>query len=128
MKQKTAYDMLISYWSAYVCSSDLRFHFEVVLHASAEPEDRYILEGFSKFAQSVDAKVDASRRRHVGGLCFVAMHAPLDRAKEFLEFTFLRAMRQMPELVALDHFLRSSTPGLRVQPIGRASCREGVCQ
>src|SRR3546814_14822887 len=88
-----------------------RFPFEVVLHASAEPEDRYILEGFSKFAQSVDAKVDASRRRHVGGLCFVPMHAPLDRAKEFMEFTFLRAMRQMPELVALDPFLRSSTQG-----------------
>src|SRR3546814_10154295 len=99
--------MRIGVWSSDVCSSDL---------------------GFSKFAQSVDAKVDASRLRHVGGLCFVPMHAPLDRAKEFLEFTFLRAMRQMPELVALDPFLRSSTPGFRVQPIGRASCREGVCQ
>src|SRR5262245_5690012 len=44
---------------------------EVVLHASDDLSDQYILAGFDAYARSLEASIDLDRRFHVGGLCFI---------------------------------------------------------
>src|SRR3546814_10543599 len=99
-KQKTAYDMRISDWSSDVCSSDL-------LGGLAQAR-RFGEHGFQKlqrndFATFVDHRVDAR-------------HADVLEHGEVLDIGLAKGH---PE---------TDAPDFGQVEIGRASCRERVCQ
>src|SRR3546814_15992402 len=98
-KQKTAYEMRISDWSSDVCSSDLDV---LEIHAA----HGYLLHQFLSPASNV-------RNDEYGG-------SELNRMRLAVEIT--EAVRAVwPAHKPL--FMR-----LSVEEIGRASCRESVCQ
>jgi hypothetical protein len=86
---------------------------EVVLHAEAAG-DEYIIEGFQAYAKSLNLDPAIDRRRHAGGLCFLPMRATQDQVEGLLDFAFLRAIRPMARIVALDPIVRSIVPGFKV--------------
>src|SRR5882757_318724 len=86
---------------------------EVVLHADIEGSHS-IATAFARYIRSIGLKVDIDRRRQVGGLLFLPMHAPRDKLEEITDFTFLRALRQMPRVKPLDPMIRGLSPGFSV--------------
>ncbi|TPI50235.1 S8 family peptidase [Mesorhizobium sp. B2-9-1] len=86
---------------------------EVVLHADPEYGD-YVIEGFEEYSRSLGLDVWAERRRQNGGLCFIPMYAPAEAVPELLKFSFLRAVRSMPRIVAMDPMIRGMVPGFSV--------------
>jgi Subtilase family len=74
---------------------------EIVLHASANPRDKYILDDFLQFCErrlKSAIKVDADRRIFAGGLCFLPAIADAASIEAVLEFTYARWARIMPRL------------------------------
>lgn len=91
---------------------------EVVLHASEERRDEYIIAGFSDYAESLGARPLLDRRLHAGGLCFLPVEAPPDTVDALADFAFLRVARPMPRLRSLPEIERSApAPGLRPSPL-----------
>lgn len=45
--------------------------FEVVIHASSDPDMQFIVSAFQRYARSLDAVPDLDRRLYAGGLCFL---------------------------------------------------------
>lgn len=78
---------------------------EVVLHASAD--DGYVLEGFRKYVKSLDLNFNIDKRFYSRGLCFLAMNLPKRLAPEVAKFSFLRVIREMPQLRIYNPVLRS---------------------
>src|SRR3546814_8686768 len=108
-KQKTAYEMRISDWSSDVCSSDLqpdRDALEVIAHAALVGEATGETAFQEKIGESRDHPADdvytatPTHRQHI-----VTGHA------------------SQPAAELLEYF-----QGNGVSEIGRASCRERVCQ
>src|SRR3546814_2532999 len=100
-KQKTAYEMRISDWSSDVCSSDLNA----------------VIEKLDRHAQHAGDLIKAARADAIGAF-----------------FVFLNLLKGQPEAVA-ELFLAHAhehTPhphaATDMNEIGRASCRERVCQ
>jgi Subtilase family len=92
--------------------------FEVVLHASDDPDDGYILAGFNAYAQSLDARVELDRRFHAGGLCFVPVETTPEVVPALTRFAFLRVARPMPRLRGVPTIERSfSSPELAPSPL-----------
>jgi hypothetical protein len=81
---------------------------EVVLHTSGMPKPSRILEAFEAFAESMHIAPELDRRFEVGGLCFVPMRATRDQIDELSKFSFLRTIREMPDLRPLSPILRAS--------------------
>jgi hypothetical protein len=52
------------------------------------------------------------RRLHAGSLCFLCLKAPRDVIEDLAEFSFLRVLRQMPQLRLLEPVLRGATPSV----------------
>src|SRR3546814_21174608 len=111
-KQKTAYEMRISDWSSDVCSSDLR------LHELGDLTDDFIRASLRQSRVSL----------FIAGL---AVRAGIDFATSWLIISdpgadsavvLLRAI-DMPRDIAASILMLMQ----RLQ-IGRASCRERVCQ
>ena len=75
---------------------------EVVLHAAGDVQFGFVLEAFEEFARRLDVEVELDRRLAMGSLCFVPALAPADRLDELAEFSFLRVVRPMPRLRALE--------------------------
>src|ERR1700691_816193 len=91
---------------------------EVVLHASDEYRDQYILAGFRSYARSLDASADLDSRFHVGGLCFVPVEAAPEVVSELARFAFLRVARPMPRLRDVTPIERSvPSPQLAPAPL-----------
>lgn len=91
---------------------------EVVLHASNDPDDQYILAGFATYAQSLNARVDLDRRFHTGGLCFVPVETTPEVVTALAQFAFLRVARPMPRLRGIPPIERSiSSPELAPSPL-----------
>lgn len=86
---------------------------EVVLHADEENAG-YILNGFIRYARSLELNVDVERAFQNGGLCFLPLRAPKEVVPNLLKFSFLRAVRSMPRIVPLDPAVRSLVPGFKV--------------
>src|SRR3546814_14503893 len=113
VKQKTAYEMRISDWSSDVCSSDLRV---TGLRAGG---DDYLSEPFA-FSE-LHARLEALLRRPRA----IAQHTQLqveDLVMDLLTRRVTRAGRPIdlrPQEFKLLEYLMQ---------IGRASCRESVCQ
>jgi hypothetical protein len=73
-------------------SSDV---YEVVLHSEGSSE---VLDAFYDFASSRNARPVSDRVRFAGGVIFVPVEAEEQIIEEIADFSFLRAVRQMPLL------------------------------
>src|SRR3546814_10122145 len=104
-KQKTAYELRISDWSSYVCSSDLN-----PAAISREQLDSWIAEGVIEYL---------GETRDVTPYLAAATVYVLPSYREGLPRTVLEAMSTGRAIITTD------APGCR--EIGRASCRERVC-
>lgn len=80
---------------------------EIVLHASELECDSFLFEKFDHFLEAREIPHNFGRRFYAEGLCFLAMEGPSERAEEIATFSFLRALRKMPELQALRPMIRS---------------------
>src|SRR3546814_16092764 len=94
--------MRISDWSSDVCSSDLEYHFVDVAGSRDAPERS---RRFAALLSGIGADV-----LHVHGLAFAGD-----------AFAVSRRLPRMPPILCQDH-------ADRPPQIGRASCRERVCQ
>ena len=79
---------------------------EVVLHASEEPRDRFIVAGFRAYLKELDLDPAFRRIFFAGGLCFVPMRATSLQAHEIARFSFLRVLRPMPRLRPVSPIMR----------------------
>jgi hypothetical protein len=93
---------------------------EVVLHSPVDEGDT-IVSGFAKFIRSLDLKLDVSRRRQAGGLCFLPLLAPRDALQNVLSFSFLRVLREMPRIAAFEPLVRATGVGFDVPLRGDAA-------
>src|SRR3546814_17196527 len=112
-KQKTAYEMRISYWSSDVCSSDLTD----LLHLEDATISRPLLE------QVMTVCVARARDQHfpfVLGETFAFDYLP-DIG------TFLATSPTLRDAARVFDWVRALINPL-INEIGRARCREGVCQ
>src|SRR3546814_6535527 len=105
-KQKTAYEMRISDWSSDVCSSDLMVHHP---HRDLGDAGRKLL--IFDAIELIDG--DAAEQRGVDGLIAI---------KRFQAIEFEAAQ------FAIGDNEKIAAATRRVEEIGRASCRERVCQ
>lgn len=72
---------------------------EVVLHAHPVAEDKFILEGFEAYVETLDLTLNLDKRRFFAeGLCFLPLRVPREVAAEVVKFSFLRLAREMPRL------------------------------
>ncbi len=83
---------------------------EVVLHASSEKDDAYVIEQFGKYAEHHGAKAEIDRKIFAQGLCFIPVEASTDEISALEDYSFLRALREMP---LMRDFLKS-TQGARI--------------
>jgi hypothetical protein len=81
---------------------------EIVLHTG--DVEGYVLEGFDKYLKQLDLKVNLKKRICVRGLCFLSTEMPTLKINEVAMYSYVRAMRQMPELRVFDPILRSISP------------------
>ena len=109
---------------------------EVVLHASEEPEDNFILAGFRSYLEELGLDPHF-RRIFVGRLCFLPLRASALQAREVARFSFVRVLREMPWLRTNFPGLRAAASGLRavklpqenaLDPNQRAAVPDGVCR
>src|SRR3546814_10309784 len=116
VKQKTAYEMLISYWSSDVCSSDLLSGRAgtILVVATAEPTSLTDAYAFIKVTLSNDPAADIR----------VVINSADTKGDGQRTYETLRK--------ACATFLKAEPPlaGIirRDRKIGRASCRERECQ
>jgi len=71
---------------------------EVVLHASANESDGFIVRGFEAYAAQLGYQAVLDRRRYVGGLCFIPVWDQGDDLIALARYSFLRVARPMPSL------------------------------
>src|SRR3546814_14852235 len=114
-KQKTAYDMRISDWSSDVCSSDLQYndHFEPF----------YLIASKATFGSlpAEDQKIIADVAQE---MTLASMDAMQERDRRYLE-----ALRDAGiEVVILSKEELEAFARIAREELGRASCRERVCQ
>ncbi len=83
---------------------------EVVLHAPLDDSNGMIIAGFYEYVRSLDLFVDLGRRRQAGGLCFLPLRAPVERMPALLQFSFLRALREVARINPFEPALRVSGP------------------
>ena len=82
--------------------------FEAVLHGEAGSGQAGVVSMFRDYLEEIGIPQNLERRFSAGGLCFVALEAPVDLAAEIATFTPVRALRQMPTLRLLRPTFRSS--------------------
>ena len=83
---------------------------EIVLHASARPQDRHVVAGFQEYIEGMGLESDFRRAFFVGGLCFLSLETDALRAREVARYSFLRVLRSMPALRPFSSPLRSAVP------------------
>src|SRR3546814_13853294 len=103
-KQKTAYEMRISDWSSDVCSSDLDA-------ARIGKADDYLVTGLDAHDQAGQPVGVVALRVNGDDVGFILELEPPDR-----------------QVGAFDANARCHGDRPEIGEIGRASCREGVCQ
>src|SRR3546814_4904832 len=120
-KQKTAYEMRISDWSSDVCSSDL-YVYRTVAEQPQNQNDREIAALFDRWNAALKTGSAAA---------VTSLYAP----DAILQPTVSNQVRNTAALIQdyFEHFLAGKPVGqinyreIRHQ-LGRASCRERVCQ
>ncbi|MER9445188.1 S8 family peptidase [Mesorhizobium sp. M0340] len=81
--------------------------FEVVLHSDGGTGTKGVTTQFRHYLKTIGIDQPLDRRFAAGGLCFVALEAPVELADRIATFTPVRALRQMPGLRILRPSLRS---------------------
>jgi hypothetical protein len=81
---------------------------EVVLHADEIESQTYVLQEFANYLVHRNLPANFGRKFFAKGLCFIEIDAPAERVEEIAQFSFVRALRQMPELRLLEPPVRSS--------------------
>mgnify|MGYP002623949020 FL=1 len=81
---------------------------EVVLHTTGMPHPSQILDAFEAYAQSLDLAPELDRRFEVGGLCFLPIRAERTLINDLSQFSFLRTIREMPQLRPLNPIIRTN--------------------
>ena len=81
---------------------------EIVLHASEDEGESYMLEAFGRFLEARAIGHDFGRRFYSNGLCFLSMSVPSEHAEEIAAFSTVRALRKLPELRAFRPPMRSA--------------------
>lgn len=71
---------------------------EVVLHASKDEGESYMLEAFGRFLAAREIRHEFGRRFYANDLCFLSMAVPSEHAEEIATFSIVRALRKLPEL------------------------------
>lgn len=71
---------------------------EVVLHASNDPRQGYILKGFRDLLEELGVDPEFKRQVFVEGLCFIGVRVPREKLIAMAEFSFLRVAREVPSL------------------------------
>ena len=77
--------------------SDAPF-WEIILHATDQPESDFILDGFRNYLDALDLNLNLDERLHAQGLCFLPVRIPRKLVMEVAKFSFLRAAREMPRM------------------------------
>lgn len=91
---------------------------EVVLHASEDASNEYILSGFEEYSRTLGARPVSDRRLYAGGLCFLPVVAAPSVVDELAQFAFLRVARPMPRMRRIPSMERSTlVPGLAPAPL-----------
>lgn len=85
-----------------------RLPLEVVLHASEDVRDRFILAGFKAFLEDLSLEPDFDRLFFAGQLCFLRLRADEREAHQVAQFSFLRVLREMPRLRTTQPLLHSA--------------------
>lgn len=93
-----------------VSSEERELLLEVVLHASAQEEMSYVIDGFNNFITNLGIdKSGLARRIFAGGLCFVPLRMDRELLEAFSQFSFLRVVRDMPSLRDFRPIMRVAT-------------------
>jgi Subtilase family len=71
---------------------------EVVLHASADRSEQFVLAGFDQYVRSLNGNAFLDRHVFAGGLCFVPVRLAEETIEALASFAFVRAIRPMPAL------------------------------
>lgn len=82
--------------------------FEVVLHQQQDRFGSVIADGFEDYLESLEAQQADRENFQVGALNFIPIWLESDRLHELAEFAFLRTVRVMPKLRAIDTVVRVS--------------------
>src|SRR3546814_9667070 len=126
-KQKTAYEMRISDWSSDVCSSDLARMFagiDLLGRCTGIVGVEELLPGERLVVSAAGPHVEQG-------------WSPWDYVQSGKGFSFDNAAQALRETLkdsigawstCFDHILVGASGGLDSSKIGRASCRERVCQ
>src|SRR3546814_1496148 len=127
-KQKTAYEMRISDWSSDVCSSDLeqRTHHDIErLRRSLRQQNMVRINVLSIFAQPLR---DMLAQWHIAERVAITRNLHRGHARQLMQRLahpcFVEPFGRHPPATGLD---RNRMIGENIA-IGRASCRERVCQ
>jgi hypothetical protein len=79
-----------------------RFAAEVVLHNAGDPK---LVDSFARYAKQIGIEVVTDRRLTVGWLSFIPARMETRLAGNLAEFTFVRAVREMPRMRTVDQCL-----------------------
>lgn len=82
--------------------------FEVVLHADELTGGFSALPAFERYLRIIGVEQPLERRFFAGGICFLELQAPAEKAEEIATFSIVRAVREMPRLRVLRPTIRSS--------------------
>lgn len=79
---------------------------EIVLHARVGDRDRYLLDGYRTYLESLGLDPRLDRAVFAGSLCFLSLRADALQAREVARYSFLRVLRVMPALRPFPSVLR----------------------
>jgi hypothetical protein len=82
--------------------------FEVVLHADELSGEMSAIPNFARYLRTLGVDPTIERRFYAGGLCFLELQAPADKAEDIATYSIVRAVREMPRLRVLRPTIRSS--------------------
>ncbi|OJH55814.1 peptidase S8 and S53, subtilisin, kexin, sedolisin [Agrobacterium pusense] len=101
--------------------------FEAVLHTDELLGEQKIVHAFRTYLAELGIAAPMDNRFYAGGLCFVELTAPAERAEEIATFTAVRALRQMPTLRVLRPTIRAAaTPSPQIQFPSEAAMDPGI--
>ncbi|MCZ7497297.1 S8 family peptidase [Agrobacterium tumefaciens] len=82
--------------------------FEVVLHTDELLGEQKIVGAFRNYLASLGVDAPMDKRFYAGGLCFIELTAPAEKAEDIAIFTAVRALREMPTLRVLRPTVRAA--------------------
>ena len=80
---------------------------EIILHTGGQLGADDILDAFFGYARRIGVKPDMRRRFDVGGLSFFPLRSPRALVQRLSQFSFLRAVRELPTLRPLTPLTRT---------------------